>query len=153
MIPLKVPRPPPGDHERPGSPDLSMSMSKGEMSTLASSFLPPPVAPRATHRISLSAIRSNYRVIENRAADQKCNVMAVVKADAYGHGAWETASFLWRECGCDSFCVVSSFLPFGVASGWFFYVLPLQPCLPLNPLSPPPNANPPSHLSSVGYPR
>ena len=78
-----------------------------DMSTIASQLKPPIEAPRATHQISLNGIRHNYRTVERKAATQKCSVMAVVKADAYGHGAQETATFLMRECGCDSFCVAT----------------------------------------------
>ena len=57
------------------------------------------VLARAQHKISLSAIRHNYAVIEQAAACQKCSVIAVVKADAYGHGAALTAKFLVEQCG------------------------------------------------------
>ena len=46
-------------------------------------------------KIDLSAIRDNFRAIQNRA---KAPVMAVVKADAYGHGAVRVARVLEPEC-------------------------------------------------------
>ena len=50
---------------------------------------------RATHRISLSAIRHNYAMMESSANRQRCNVIVVVKADGYGHGPlrWR---YSWR---------------------------------------------------------
>ena len=62
---------------------------------------------RAQHKISLSAIRHNYCIIEKAAALQKCSVIAVVKADAYGHGAALTAQHLVERCGCSCFAVAT----------------------------------------------
>ena len=46
-------------------------------------------------KIDLSAIRDNFRAIKDRAG---APVMAVVKADAYGHGAVPVARLLEPEC-------------------------------------------------------
>ncbi len=53
--------------------------------------------------IDLSAIRENFVNIRNRVGDQ-VRVMAVVKADAYGHGAVRTARVV-HSAGCRSFGV------------------------------------------------
>ncbi len=52
--------------------------------------------------VSLDAIEYNFRKI--RAAAGSAKVMAIVKADAYGHGDRMTAPFL-EECGADWFGV------------------------------------------------
>jgi len=46
-------------------------------------------------------------MIEKAAALQKCSVIAVVKADAYGHGAALTAQHLVERCGCSCFAVAT----------------------------------------------
>jgi alanine racemase len=53
-------------------------------------------------RIQLDAIASNYRLLRDRVAPRP--VYAVVKADAYGHGAPAVAGRLARE-GADRFAV------------------------------------------------
>ena len=69
------------------------------------------ILARAQHKISLSAIRHNYSMIEEEAARQKCSVIAVVKADAYGHGAALTSKYLAERCGASvSLVQFSSFL-------------------------------------------
>ncbi len=50
----------------------------------AASAAAPGPAPRAWARIDLAALRSNVRALREHA--RKAEVMAVVKADAYGHG-------------------------------------------------------------------
>lgn len=51
---------------------------------------------RPTHaQIDLGALRGNYRVLKRQAQDR--DVMAVVKANAYGHGLIETARALVEE--------------------------------------------------------
>ncbi len=51
---------------------------------------------RPTHaQIDLGALRGNYRVLKRQASDR--DVMAVVKANAYGHGLIETARALVEE--------------------------------------------------------
>mmetsp|Transcript_25023 Transcript_25023/g.38697 ORF Transcript_25023/g.38697 Transcript_25023/m.38697 type:complete len:690 (+) Transcript_25023:121-2190(+) len=62
---------------------------------------------RAVHRIRLSAIRHNFGVVEQAAASQKCSVITVVKADAYGHGARLTARHLVDRCGASAFAVAT----------------------------------------------
>jgi len=54
--------------------------------------------------ISLSQLRRNYERIRRLAGARK--VMAVVKADAYGHGAVAVAKCL-AQCGADWFGVAS----------------------------------------------
>jgi alanine racemase len=58
---------------------------------------PPTVA-----EIDLGALSANYRAI--KAIADRAKVMAVVKADAYGHGAIEVTRALYRE-GCGHFGV------------------------------------------------
>ncbi|MEC8198655.1 MAG: alanine racemase [Pseudomonadota bacterium] len=59
---------------------------------------------RSSLTINLDAIAANYRLLRDRAAPATC--AAVVKADAYGLGAVNVASRLWRE-GCRIFFVAS----------------------------------------------
>ncbi len=54
--------------------------------------------------INLKALRENYRVL--RAIVGRAEVMAVVKADAYGHGAPQVAKVLCAE-GCNHFGVAT----------------------------------------------
>eukprot|EP00956_Cyclotella_meneghiniana_P005683 scaffold7302_cov72-Cyclotella_meneghiniana.AAC.18 len=61
---------------------------------------------RAIHRIHLSSIRHNYNIIQSTAAQQQCQVIVVVKADGYGHGAVLTSCHL-VECGCEAFAVAT----------------------------------------------
>ena len=58
--------------------------------------------------ISLSALRHNYRLIADkaRAQSESCRVIAVVKSDAYGHGAALVSRTLLGE-GCDFFAVAA----------------------------------------------
>lgn len=51
---------------------------------------------RAWAEIDLDALLGNHRAVKARAAGAK--VCAVVKADAYGHGALRTAKLLEKEC-------------------------------------------------------
>ena len=55
--------------------------------------------------ISLDNIEHNFRLIRERAGSAA--VMAVVKADAYGHGAAEVARVL-EDCGADRFAVATA---------------------------------------------
>jgi alanine racemase len=57
-----------------------------------------------TAEINLTALRANYRALRVYANGAK--IMAVVKADAYGHGAVETAKTLRAE-GCAHFGVAT----------------------------------------------
>lgn len=60
------------------------------------------ILKRTWAEISLDAIRYNFENVKKAAAGAK--VMAIVKADAYGHGDRMTAPFL-EECGADWFGV------------------------------------------------
>lgn len=60
---------------------------------------------RAWLEISLENLRWNYRQL-CAVMPKGCKCMAVVKADAYGHGAVRTAQVLSSE-GCDTFAVAS----------------------------------------------
>ncbi len=56
-------------------------------------------------RMCGGALRHNYQLIRSQAGDAQ--VMAVVKADGYGHGLAETADVLRQE-GCRSFAVTDA---------------------------------------------
>lgn len=58
--------------------------------------LPLPAKARAWRELDANALRSNLQVLQ-KAAGPDCRVMAVVKADAYGHGAKTVARLLQRE--------------------------------------------------------
>lgn len=60
---------------------------------------------RAWLEISTENLRWNYRTLRTL-MPESCKCMAVVKADAYGHGAVRVAEVLSRE-GCDTFAVAS----------------------------------------------
>ncbi len=60
---------------------------------------------RAWLEISLDNLRWNYRELL-KIMPEGCSCMAIVKADAYGHGAVRVAEALSRE-GCDAFAVAS----------------------------------------------
>ena len=62
---------------------------------------------RAIHRINLSSIRHNYNEVQTSASRQHCQVIVVVKADGYGHGALETATHLVEHCGATCFAVAT----------------------------------------------
>jgi alanine racemase len=68
---------------------------------------PPEDKHRAVHRIRLSALQHNFAFVESTAARQRCSVIAVVKADGYGHGAIATALHLADRCGADAFAVAT----------------------------------------------
>ncbi len=57
---------------------------------------------RVTAQVKLEAIQNNYNHIKSLVGDAR--VMAVVKADAYGHGACEIAQKL-EKLGCSDFAV------------------------------------------------
>ena len=61
---------------------------------------------RAEARISLEAIKSNARNIMSTLSTG-CEFLAVVKADAYGHGAWPVANALF-EMGVRNFAVATA---------------------------------------------
>ena len=58
---------------------------------------------RAWREIDLSALTHNARLLQNKMG-KTCRLMAVVKADAYGHGAVQAAKTL-TEQGVDAFAV------------------------------------------------
>lgn len=60
---------------------------------------------RTCVEISLDALRHNFAEIR-KLTDPKAGVLAVVKADAYGHGAYETAKTL-LECGAEGLCLAT----------------------------------------------
>lgn len=60
---------------------------------------------RAWLEISTENLRANYKAL-CKLMGEECKCMAVVKADAYGHGAVRVAEVLSRE-GCDTFAVAS----------------------------------------------
>ena len=60
---------------------------------------------RAWLEISLENIKWNYKKLMER-MPKGCKCMAVVKADAYGHGAVRVAEALSRV-GCDAFAVAA----------------------------------------------
>lgn len=62
---------------------------------------------RAIHRINLSSIRHNYNEVQSSAAQQQCQVIVVVKADGYGHGAILSACHLVEHCGASAFAVAT----------------------------------------------
>jgi alanine racemase len=64
----------------------------------------PKVPSRTWAEVDLGAIRHNFRTLKRRAADAR--LMAVVKADAYGHGA-VPVSRASLEVGADALAVVT----------------------------------------------
>jgi alanine racemase len=65
----------------------------------------PPSSTRPTWaEASCSALRNNYRILRDQAAHAKADVVAVIKANAYGHGAFEALSTLAAE-GCGWFAL------------------------------------------------
>jgi alanine racemase len=54
--------------------------------------------------VSRAALRSNYRILRERAARVDADAVAVIKANAYGHGAVETLATLTDD-GCQWFAV------------------------------------------------
>jgi len=55
--------------------------------------------------IDLSALTANYHLLKDKLPEE-CQVLGVVKADAYGHGAVEAARAL-RSAGCSMFAVAT----------------------------------------------
>ncbi len=64
--------------------------------------MPLVLKPRTVARIDLEAVRENFRVLRSLAEERE--IVAVVKADAYGHGAVEVARAL-GEAGCGTLAV------------------------------------------------
>lgn len=54
-------------------------------------------------RVSRSALAHNYRLLQ-RCAGQEVRILAMVKADGYGHGMVEAAT-IFADCGCHDFGV------------------------------------------------
>lgn len=54
-------------------------------------------SPFTQAQIDLGALRSNYRAIRAMLPDKKTEILAVVKADAYGHGMKQVARVLCSE--------------------------------------------------------
>ncbi len=64
---------------------------------------------RAWAEIDLAAIRQNFNAAKSHAAMYGANIIAVVKADAYGHGANRVAAELEKRCGAQYFAVATLF--------------------------------------------
>ena len=76
------------------------------MSEAAHPMLPTtPATARAWAQIDLDAIAHNAQALQN-CLPRSCRLMAVVKADAYGHGAPAVAGRLWRM-GVRAFAVAT----------------------------------------------
>ena len=63
-----------------------------------------PYLKRAWAEVSLSGLRRNVEVIRSLNSE-KTEIMAVVKADAYGHGEEKIVRCLAEECGIKYFAV------------------------------------------------
>lgn len=62
---------------------------------------------RAWAEIDLAAIRQNYTAAAAHAASHGAKIAAVIKANAYGHGAIEVARELSSVCGANFFAVAT----------------------------------------------
>ncbi|MBE6611267.1 MAG: alanine racemase [Ruminococcaceae bacterium] len=62
---------------------------------------------RAWAEIDLAAIRANFGAAKAHAARYGADTLAIVKADAYGHGAARVASELENRCGAAMFAVAT----------------------------------------------
>ncbi len=62
---------------------------------------------RAWAEIDLAAIRQNYSQSAALAKAYNAKALAVVKANAYGHGAVRVATELYKYCGADRFAVAT----------------------------------------------
>ena len=67
-------------------------------------MMAPPCTRPTCAEISRTALRSNYRILHEQAARAGADVVSVIKANAYGHGAVEALSVLVAD-GCDWFAV------------------------------------------------
>ena len=65
------------------------------------------VAPRTCAEIDVGALINNAKACAEAAAKSGTQVMAVVKADAYGHGAAVVARVLHRHCSINFFAVAT----------------------------------------------
>ena len=59
-----------------------------------------PYLKRAWAEVSLSQLKTNVKIIKNLNSP-KTKIMAVVKADAYGHGEEKICRCLSEECGIE----------------------------------------------------
>lgn len=65
----------------------------------------PPSSTRPTWaEVSREALRANYRILRDQAARAGADAVAVIKANAYGHGAFEALTTL-AAGGCEWFAV------------------------------------------------
>ncbi len=62
---------------------------------------------RAWAEIDLAAIRQNFNAAKAHAGMHGAKIIAVVKADAYGHGAKRIAKELEKRCGAEYFAVAT----------------------------------------------
>jgi alanine racemase len=67
-------------------------------------MMAPPCTRPTCAEVSRTALRSNYRILREQAARAGADVVGVIKANAYGHGAVEALSVLVAD-GCDWFAV------------------------------------------------
>ena len=55
-------------------------------------MMPSPSTRPTSAVVSRAALRSNYRILREQAARADADAVAVIKANAYGHGAVEALS-------------------------------------------------------------
>jgi alanine racemase len=67
-------------------------------------MMPPSFTRPTWAEVSRDALRSNYRILRQQAVRADADAVAVIKANAYGHGAVEALSALAAD-GCDWFAV------------------------------------------------
>ena len=63
-----------------------------------------PYLKRAWAEVSLPVLKKNIRIIRSM-CKENTEIMAVVKADAYGHGDTHVVKFLYNKCGVKYFAV------------------------------------------------
>ena len=70
--------------------------------------LPLSAAPRAWVEVDAEAIRHNYRTVASEIAKKRedCNIIAVIKGDAYGHGITACTRIFLSE-GCRAFALAN----------------------------------------------
>src|SRR3954471_21867863 len=69
-----------------------------------SRMMPPPSTRPTWAEVSRAALRANYRTLREQAGRADADAVAVIKANAYGHGAVEALSTLAAD-GCEWFAV------------------------------------------------
>ena len=72
----------------------------------AYSSLPLGIENKNLALIDTRALAENYKTLRQKAASNGARTIAVVKADAYGHGIGLCVPALWRA-GCDFFATSS----------------------------------------------